>query len=113
MHRVQRRETSTGCLSLKGPMTGESKKLPEKWYCFLPVWLWLPAFLGIIALVARIGLWVGFFAGCVYMLLSLLAYVPMRRNQLSVRETLFWVGLGTVVLGIPCVVLIYMVFGKN
>ncbi|MCX8155418.1 MAG: hypothetical protein N3J91_03005 [Verrucomicrobiae bacterium] len=94
-------------------MASEMKKLPQLWWCFLPVWLWLPAFLGIITLVVRVNLWTGFFAACVYMLLSLLAYAPMRRNQLSVPQTLFWVGLGTAVLGIPGVVLIYVLFGKT
>ncbi len=94
-------------------MAHETQKMPEHWWCFLPVWLWLPAFFGIIALVVHTSVWTGFLAGCVYMLLSLLAYIPMRRNQLSVPQTLFWVGIGTVLLGVPGVVLIYVIFGRN
>jgi threonine/homoserine/homoserine lactone efflux protein len=85
------------------------KKLPKSWWCFLPIWLFFPTFLGVFVVIGRVNRWLGFFVACLCMLLNMLAYIPMRRNQMSARETLLWVGAGTVALGIPGVVLIYAV----
>jgi len=89
------------------------KKLPAFWWCFLPVWLSLPAFFGAILLVTRVNSWVGFFASCIYVLLTLLTYIPMRRNRLSIAQTLLWMGFGMLLLGLPGVFLIYAIFASN
>jgi hypothetical protein len=91
-------------------MNNGLKKLPEYWWCFLPIWLWFPAFFGIIALIVRANLFTGFGLGCIYVLLTLLALVPIRRNRLSTIQALLWVGIGTITLGVPGVLLIYVVF---
>lgn len=89
------------------------RKLPKKLWFFLPIWLWLPAFLCIISLVVRLNLWAGFFAACLYMLLTLLVYVPIRTNEMATTVALFWVGIGTVLFGIPGSVLIWWILAKT
>lgn len=93
-------------------MSVHLRRLPKKWWFFLPIWLWLPAFLGIITLVVRLNLWAGFFAACVYMLLTLLVYVPIRTNAMSTTQAVFWVGIGTVVFGIPGLALVCLTLAK-
>ena len=87
------------------------KKLPFQWWLFVPAWLCLPIFLSIIALAARWGTLAAFLAFIPYMLLTLLAYLPIRRNQMTFGAALAWVGLGTAIVGVLGLAVILLLVG--
>jgi len=89
------------------------RTLPERWWFFLPIWFFFPASLAIVVLMFRVNLWLGFFVACVYIFLTVLAYIPIKRNALSAFQAWFWVGLGTVVIGLPGFFLISWIFHKT
>jgi hypothetical protein len=89
------------------------KPLPQKWWFFIPVWLLPLAFLGMIALAARFGIWCAFVAGIVYIHSFLLTLIPLRRNDLSTLALLAWVFGGMMLVGFPTVVVILLIFQQG
>jgi hypothetical protein len=94
------------------PKPSGPRKLPDKWWLFLPLWLWLPFFFGLVLIQARAGVLVAFGCACLYLLLTMLAYVPVRKNSMGLGQAWLYMGYGTILIGLPCLALMYVLFSK-